>query len=158
MVNLELLAWVEKGPRRIAVIKAMDYPMTASILQKKIKPFYNRVNCNNTTDVLKAFEKKGLATSKNGEKISRKLYALTDEGKQLREEIIRHIINPITEKELFSRVKENNGETKVAYICDALSEFIQKGLAKCLNPEKKNGRLYILTEEGEKIRQELMKE
>ena len=85
MVNFDLLAWVEKGPRRIAVIKAMDYPMTASILQKRIKPYYNRVNCNNTTDVLKAFEKKGLATSKNGERISRKLYELTTEGKTLRE-------------------------------------------------------------------------
>ncbi len=158
MVSIELLAWVVKGPRRIAIIKAMDYPMTASLIQKKIKPYYNRANCNNTTDVLKAFEKKGIAVSRNGGKTARKLYELTDEGKKLREEIIRHIIIPITEKELFSKINPDgeSDDIKVARICDALREFIDKGIAKCLNPEQKNGRLYVLTEEGERIREELM--
>ena len=141
----------------MAVINAMDYPMTASLIQKKIKPYYSRANTNNVTDVLKAFEQKGIALRRNGKKTSRKLYELSSEGKELREDIIRNIINPIGLKNLFQKIPGKDSREKVRLICEALQELIQEGIAECLNPEQKNGRLYVLTEKGAEIREELMK-
>ncbi|MFQ5621613.1 MAG: hypothetical protein ACE5FT_07300 [Candidatus Nanoarchaeia archaeon] len=74
-------------------------------------------------------------------------------GKQ-RRTIIQHI-----------KVKEAATPTHIAktsnYSLNAtsriLSEFRERGLAKCLNPKSKTGRLYVLTPRGKIIRDKLLK-
>lgn len=73
-------------------------------------------------------------------------------GKQ-RREIIRHIKDEVlTPSEL---AKESgyslNHSSKV------LNEFSKKGLAVCLNPCEKTGRLYKLTQQGKHIKKKLIK-
>jgi predicted transcriptional regulator len=37
-----------------------------------------------------------------------------------------------------------------------LNEFVKKGMAKCLNPKQKTGRLYVLTRKGKVIKDKVI--
>jgi DNA-binding MarR family transcriptional regulator len=43
----------------------------------------------------------------------------------------------------------------IANVSRTLSELEEKGLAKCLNPEKKVGRIYSLTSKGKKVAEKI---
>ena len=51
-------------------------------------------------------------------------------------------------------VKEETN-IKVSNVSDVLREMEDKGLAKCLNPKDRKGRLYSLTKKGFKVREEV---
>jgi predicted transcriptional regulator len=79
-------------------------------------------------------------------------YAWVLRGKQKRK-----IISTLDEEpKMPSEVKE---ETNLSLnnVSDILRLFAEKKLAKCLNPEAKTGRLYVLTEKGKIIRDKINK-
>ncbi|MBI2146945.1 winged helix-turn-helix transcriptional regulator [Candidatus Woesearchaeota archaeon] len=78
-----------------------------------------------------------------------KLYAWVLRGSQ-RRKIFKFLDKPKTP----TLIKEEAG-IKVSNVSDILRLMEKNGLAKCLNPKDKLGRLYQLTNAGNKIRKEL---
>lgn len=70
-------------------------------------------------------------------------------GKQ-RREIIVHINDKETPTEIANKSKYSLNHTS-----RILNEFKKKGFVKLLNPKQKTGRLYVLTEKGRIIRDNL---
>lgn len=67
-----------------------------------------------------------------------------------RQVILKVLESPKTPKEI-------GKETKLApsHISRTLKEFVDKGIVKCLTPKQKIGRIYKLTEKGEKLLKEI---
>ena len=67
-----------------------------------------------------------------------------------RQIILRALESPKTPKEM-------SKETKLApsHISRTLKEFMEKGIAECLTPKQKTGRIYKLTEKGAKLLKEI---
>jgi DNA-binding MarR family transcriptional regulator len=78
-------------------------------------------------------------------------------GKQ-RRAIIRVISKPLTPAQICKKSKQYNEKITINNTSDILRSFKKRGLAICLNEEARRGRLYKLTEVGEEIRTELLKE
>jgi len=89
MVNLKLYAWVVRGKQRVAIIKSFSKDMTPSQIHKKCKTFNEKVSLNNTSDVLRSFVKEGIAICLNEEDRIGRIYQLTDEGEEIRLEILK---------------------------------------------------------------------
>ena len=66
-----------------------------------------------------------------------------------RQAILKVLENPKTPKEI-------SKQTKLApsHISRTLKEFMNKDIVKCLTPKQKIGRIYKLTEKGEKLLKE----
>lgn len=86
-----------------------------------------------------------------------KLYAWVVRGRQ-RTAILKAISKPQTPTETCKKSKQYNGKISLNNTSDILRSFARQGLATCLNKEERVGRLYKLTETGEEIRIELLKE
>lgn len=54
-----------------------------------------------------------------------------------------------------SEIKEATG-LNLTNVSRVLAVLVQKGLAKCLTPNARVGRVYILTERGKAVRQKLL--
>lgn len=85
-----------------------------------------------------------------------KLYTWIAAGKQ-RKAVLKAMYEPQTPTQIRRNSNHYNGKISLNNTSDILRGFVEKKLAICLNPEARKGRLYKLTEEGEKIRTELMK-
>jgi predicted transcriptional regulator len=46
-------------------------------------------------------------------------------------------------------------KSSVSHVSRTLGEFVEKGIAKCLTPKQKVGRIYSLTKEGKEIQEKL---
>ncbi len=75
-----------------------------------------------------------------------KLYSWIIRGSQ-RVEVIKVMTKPITPTQV--KKLTNLGLNNVS---DNLRLFVENRIAKCLNEKEKLGRIYILTEKGERIR------
>lgn len=53
---------------------------------------------------------------------------------------------PITPKEISEKK-----EVRMEYVSRSLSNLVDKNLVECLNPDAHKGRLYTITNDGEKI-------
>ncbi len=84
MVNLQLYAWVVRGRQREAIIKSLHKPQTPTQTCKKSKHYNQKISLNNTSDVLRSFIKKGIATCLNKEEKVGRLYELTKDGEKIR--------------------------------------------------------------------------
>ncbi len=89
MVNIDLYAWVIRGVQRIAVIKAITHPMTPSQIFKKAKAYHEKLSFNNTSDVLRGFDKKGIAVCHNHEEKIGRIYQLSQDGEEIKQELIK---------------------------------------------------------------------
>jgi len=78
-------------------------------------------------------------------------YAWILRGKQ-RKKIMKILDKP----KIPTQIKTDSG-LSLNNVSDVLREFRKKGIAKCLNPKEKTGRLYKLTPKGKKVR-ELLEE
>ena len=86
-----------------------------------------------------------------------KLYAWIVRGRQ-RIAVLKAMSKPQTSTEICKKSKEYNGKISLNNTSDILRCFARHSVAICLNNEEKVGRLYKLTESGEEIRMELLKE
>jgi len=69
----------------------------------------------------------------------------------------RKVIEALNKPKIATEIRK---ETKlsISHVSKVLKSFKEKGIAECLNPETKLGKLYILTEMGKQIREELLRE
>ena len=74
-----------------------------------------------------------------------------------RKAIIKALGFPMTPREIRQRSLHYNKKISLNHTSDVLRAFVCKGLAVCLTPEKRKGRIYRLTQEGEEIRTTLLK-
>jgi len=89
--------------------------------------------------------------------VNLKLYAWVVRGKQ-RTAILKVMSKPQTVTETCKKSKQYNEKISLNNASDILRSFVKQGLAICLNKEEKVGRLYQLTDIGEEIKIELLKE
>ncbi len=89
--------------------------------------------------------------------VNLKLYSWVVRGKQ-RVAILKVMSKPQTPTETCKKSKMYNEKISLNNTSDILRSFVKIGLAACLNNEDKVGRLYKLTNFGEEIRLELLKE
>jgi len=89
--------------------------------------------------------------------VNLKLYAWIIRGRQ-RTAILKSISKPQTPTETRHKSKRYNEKISLNNTSDILRSFVKNGIAVCINNDAKTGRLYQLTDEGEKIRLELLKE
>ena len=81
-------AWVVRGSRRIAIIKAMNKPQIPSQILRKSSRHDQKNSLSNTCGILRSFEKQGLAVCLNPEDTIGKLYQLTNTGEEIREKLL----------------------------------------------------------------------
>jgi len=89
--------------------------------------------------------------------INLKLYAWVVRGRQ-RIAVLKSITKQQTPTETRQKSKQYNEKISLNNTSDILRSFVKQGLAVCVNDTAKTGRLYQLTPDGEKIRNELLKE
>jgi hypothetical protein len=89
--------------------------------------------------------------------VNLKLYAWTVRGIQ-RTAVLKAMDKPRTVTDICKKSKYYNEKISLNNCSDILRSFAKIGLGICLNGHDRTGRLYKLTEEGEEIRLELLKE
>ena len=76
-------------------------------------------------------------------------YSFVIRGK-LRREVIKHIDNPTTPRELSKEINIHLSEASRVLI-----ELSKKGLFQCLTPKLRSGRVYEITKKGKEIKYKL---
>lgn len=76
-------------------------------------------------------------------------YSWVLKGKQ-RRKILKIMDRPM----IPTQIKEK-ANLSLNNVSDILREFRKRKVARCVNPKEKTGRLYKLTEKGEKLRKQL---
>ncbi len=89
--------------------------------------------------------------------VNLKLYAWVIRGVQ-RKAILKAMDKVRTVTDICKKSKYYNEKISLNNCSDILRSFATNGLAECLNEHDRTGRLYKLTEDGENIRAELLKE
>ena len=89
MVNLKLYAWVVRGRQRTAIMKVMSKPQTPTEIRKKSIQYNLKISLNNASDILRSFVGQGLAVCLNEEAKTGRLYQLTKEGEEIRDELMK---------------------------------------------------------------------
>ena len=85
-------------------------------------------------------------------KLNIKDYSWIIRGKQRRE-----IIKTIKDADTPTQISNKSGYS-LNNTSRVLNEFTKKGIAKCLNPKQKTGRLYVLTIKGKLVRSKVLSE
>jgi len=153
----DLLSWVLEGNQRMAVIQSMICPMSPTLIHKRSKAHYlPKSHINSTSAVLRKFVKLGIARYVNNKKNKRRLYQLTEEAMKIRTLILKSTEMPSTSKQVEQKAHELGKDISFNNVSGILQELVQIGIATCLNPEKKRGKIYKLTADGEKIRKMLI--
>jgi len=83
------------------------------------------------------------------------LYSWLVRGKQ-REAIIRAMDRAKMPSRICREAKEFNEKISLNSTSDILRSFVEKGIALCLNPKEKVGRLYELTKRGKILREKIL--
>ncbi len=89
--------------------------------------------------------------------VNLRLYAWTVRGSQ-RVAIMKALSHSMAPSQIHKKSKQFNEKMSLNNTSDVLRSFVRQGLAICLNREAKTGRIYELTEDGEEIRKELVKD
>jgi predicted transcriptional regulator len=84
-------------------------------------------------------------------------YSWVDKGCQ-RKAILKVMSEPQTPTQTCKKSKMYNKKISLNNTSDILRSFVKRGLAVCINNDKRRGRLYKLTETGEEVRMEFLKE
>lgn len=71
--------------------------------------------------------------------------------------ILKALEKPMPPCQIHKKSKDYSQKISLNHTSDTLIAFQKKGLAICLNPQNKRGRIYQLTQAGEEIRQVLLK-
>ncbi|MEI8348709.1 MAG: hypothetical protein WCI77_01010 [Candidatus Omnitrophota bacterium] len=78
-------------------------------------------------------------------------------GGSRRTAILRALEKPMAPCQVHKKSKDYSPKISLNHTSDTLRAFQKQGIAICINPQNKRGRIYQLTQAGEEIRQELMK-
>lgn len=86
----------------------------------------------------------------------RDLFSWVNRGRQ-RRAVIKAMFNTLMPSQILRKAKNYNQKLTMNNTSDVLRSFVRKGITVCLNEGAKIGRLYKLTEVGEKIRNEILR-
>lgn len=86
------------------------------------------------------------------------LYSFIKAGKKRRIPMIKVMDKPLIPSEIAKKAKQYNQTFNINGTSDILRLFRKNGVAVCLTPEKKVGRLYALTADGEKVMEQILEE
>lgn len=84
------------------------------------------------------------------------LYGWVSRGKQ-KTAILLAFFKPMTANQVRKESLRINPKISLSNACDILRQLLAKRLIICANPDAMNGKVYMLTEQGEKLRQEFLK-
>ncbi|MCK5707985.1 MAG: hypothetical protein KAI43_10065 [Candidatus Aureabacteria bacterium] len=87
-----------------------------------------------------------------------RLYKWISAGNKRRISLIKVMNKPLTPSMICRKAKQYNQMLNLNSTSDVLAEFREQGVAICLNPEDKMGRLYELTEEAKEVRELILEE
>ena len=79
-----------------------------------------------------------------------KLLAWIVRGSQ-RREIIKVMNGMKIPAQIYKEAIKLNPKITRNSVSDVLREFIKKGITRCINPDEKQGRFYILTKKGREL-------
>ena len=79
------------------------------------------------------------------------LYSFVSRSKQ-RVKIVMLLEKPIRPTDIAKQAKLNK-----SHVSRTLNEFVKKGIAKCLTPDERVGRYYVITDKGKDVISELKK-
>lgn len=79
-----------RGKQRLAVLKALMYPASGSIIAERAKEWADRITYFDLRKILRDFEVSGVITSLNPEEKNGRIYRLTDEGLKSYEAYFHH--------------------------------------------------------------------
>ena len=79
----QLYVWAIAGKQRLAIIKSMDKPLTATLIKKR-----TNIKVTNISDILREMERKKLTTVLNPKDKRNRVYELTNLGNLIRKEVI----------------------------------------------------------------------
>ena len=71
-------------------MKALTSPKTPTQVFKKAKEYHEKISLNSTSSVLRTFVRMGLAVCVNVEKKTGRFYELTQEGKDIQNELMKN--------------------------------------------------------------------
>ncbi len=83
------------------------------------------------------------------------LYSWIARG-SLRRAVIKAMDKPRIVSDIHKEAKKYNKLISLNNTSDTLRDFVKKGLAKCITPKEKVGRIYKLTSIGENIKKEFI--
>ena len=85
-------------------------------------------------------------------------YGWVKRGRQ-RRAVIRELRDKPTSPQEFRR-KLNSGSSQLSLreVSRHFTTFTEKGLMKCITPKEPYGRLYVLTDKGRRVQEEVSKE
>lgn len=86
----------------------------------------------------------------------RDLFSWVNRGRQ-RRAVIKAMFDTLMPCQILRKAKNYNQKLTMNNTSDVLRDFVKKEIAVCLNEEAKIGRLYRLTEVGERIRNEILR-
>jgi len=89
MDDCELFFWIVRGAQRVAILRAFSAPMTPSQLRKSCLSYNKKVSLNNTSDVIRKFEAKGIAVCLAPNNKIDRIYSLTDIGEEIRQILLK---------------------------------------------------------------------
>ncbi len=84
------------------------------------------------------------------------LYSWVSRGAQ-RTAILLSFFKPMTAKQVRKESLQINPRISLSNACDIIRQLLTKKLIICLTPKAGNGKVYKLTEQGEKLRTEFLK-
>ena len=76
-------------------------------------------------------------------------------GKQ-KTAVLKAFSNELTPSQLYRLTKMHSTKITLSNVSDIVRGFVKKGIALCLTPKNKTGRIYKLTDKGEEIRDGLL--
>ena len=89
-MNLKLYSWVVRGSQRIITIKVMESKQRPSDITRLTKKNNPKITLNTTSDTLRDFVEMKIAKCLNEEAKTGRLYILTEQGHQIKEELIKN--------------------------------------------------------------------
>ena len=98
-----------------------------------------------------------MAENKHGKDVANlRSYSWLVRGRQ-REAVIKVMDRPKIPSRICREAKKFNEKISLNSTSDILRNFVEKGIAVCLNPKEKVGRLYELTKKGKILREGILK-
>ena len=129
--------WIRHGRQKRAVVQTLTGPMATAeihaVIMSEDEPLAPHIRLRDISFLLREFISKGLVVCLTSEKIATgKIYALTEHGRKVAEEVFRIKIDPIPENadwDLYGWVTRSKNRKKVLIELDRLTEH-DEGLAK----------------------------
>jgi len=91
-LDIKLYSWLVRGSQRIITLRVIEGTQRPADICRLAKKLNNKISLNTTSDTLRDFVKMKIAKCLNEEAKTGRLYVLTEQGKLMKEELIKNRI------------------------------------------------------------------